>query len=95
MKYKYHDKASSGKRQYWLAIGLKDAEIMHGLVTGACKNMPTLDKRTNPEYRDIYNRIRSMRIALSQAVEAGKSLDDTGKRVHSYGKSTENPNSDK
>ena len=60
MKYKYHDKAASGKRQYWLAIGLKDAEIMHGLVINACNNMPALDKKTNPEYMDIYNRMRSM-----------------------------------
>lgn len=87
MKYKYHDKASSGKRQYWLAIGLKDAEIMAGLVERACNTMPALDKQSNPEYRDVYNRLRSMRRSLSQAVEAGKALDDTGKRVHNYGKS--------
>jgi len=87
MKYKYHDKASSGKRQYWLAIGLKDAEIMHGLVVNACNNMPALDKKTNPEYMDLYNRMRSMRRSLHQAVEAGKSLNDSGKRIHNYGKS--------
>jgi len=60
---------------------------MHGLVVNACNNMPALDKKTNPEYMDLYNRMRSMRRSLYQAVEAGKELNDSGKRVHNYGKS--------
>lgn len=80
MRYRYNEYAPSGKRQYLLAMGVKDIEIIMGLIQNACAHAPTLDKINNPEYADVYTRLRSMRRALSQAHTEAEKLSDEGKR---------------
>lgn len=74
--------APSNKRQYQFSCGMKDLEILDGLVTKACQSMPALSQRSNPEYRDIYDRMRAMRKDLSEGLAEAMKLGDDGTRVH-------------
>jgi hypothetical protein len=85
MRYKFNEVAPSGKRQYSLLVGSKDIEILLGLTNKLCENMPSLDKKTNADYEEIYGRIRSMNKALLKANREALKLGDNGKTVHSQG----------
>lgn len=80
MRYKFNEIAPSGKRQYFIALGYKDLEILHGLTVNACRNMPSLNKNSNAEYAEIYNRLRSMRRAMAHAITEAEILGDDNKR---------------
>jgi hypothetical protein len=80
MRYKFNELAPSNKRQYFLAVGVKDVEILLGLVNNACDHMPRLRKDHSPEYSDIYTRLRSMRRTLAEAHKIGTELGDDGER---------------
>ena len=80
MRYRFSEFAPSNHRQYVLAVGVKDIEILLGLVDNACNGMPRLAKDVNSEYNDIYMRIRNMRKTLQVALAEADRLDDHGER---------------
>ena len=87
MRYRFTEFAPSNHRQYVLAVGIKDIEIILGLVDKACDTMPRLAKDVNSEYNDIYLRIRHMRKALRAALDEATLLDDHGERRKPYPRS--------
>lgn len=84
MRYKFTEHAPSGKRQYFIALGVNDLEILKGLVDNAMAHMPRLQKNSkqprDKTYTDVYDRLRSMSKPLSDALDEAKKLEDDGKR---------------
>lgn len=82
MRFRFSEFAPSNKRQYLLALGVRDIEIMLGLVSRAAESMPRLTRLSNPQYDEVRVRIKSMEKALTSALaEANRLLDDGDRRA--------------
>lgn len=78
MRYKYSDFAPSNKRQYFLAVGVKDLYVLKGLTEKALRSFPHMPQ--NPEMLDVEHRLGSMNKALKEAILAAEELNDEGSR---------------
>lgn len=73
MRYKVSEFAPSGKRQYWIALGIKDLELLLEEARNAAAHTPLSDK-------DTRRRLRGIAQGLGEALAAAEEFGDTGHR---------------
>lgn len=76
MRFKRVELSSHNKRQYLLALGVRDLELLMGISKAASESMPIL-----PEYKTDRRRLRKITKGLAEAIEVAKADNDEGMSV--------------
>lgn len=76
MRFKRVELSPANKRQYLLAVGLRDIELLLGAALASNRNIPIL-----PENKYDRRRLTSICKALGEALEVAQDDNDSGSRV--------------
>lgn len=76
MRLKSDSISPAGNREYWIAVGRKDIELMLGLAISAKHYIPHTE-----DTRDTRQRLRSMITALTDAKKVAEKYGDEGYRL--------------
>lgn len=79
MRYKFSDIAPSGHRQYFLAVNVREIELLRGMAVQLANTVPN----TGPTQR-LQHVAKEMAKTLAEAEVEAIKLNDNGKRVHTY-----------
>jgi hypothetical protein len=73
MRYKVTDYSPANKREYWIALGLRDLELLLEEAKNAARHTPLSDKETR-------HRLKGIVKGLATALEEAQKLGDDGTR---------------
>ena len=76
MRFRHDQIAPSGKRQYWIALGRVDIELLLGEATNALAHTPDV-----AALHEVRGRRRGIKRGLSDALAVAKANGDEGDRL--------------
>ena len=78
MRYKYTEYAPSNKRQYFIAIGLRELQILQGVTEKAISTFPHV--RDDMEMLQTEAHLQNINKGLREAMQEAQRLVDNGHR---------------
>lgn len=76
MRFKYDEISPAGKRQYFLALGRVELDLLAGEAENALRYMPNV-----PELQEIRQRLHGIVKGLKQAQKVAHDYGDEGDRL--------------